>query len=119
MILSKLKPKLKVILYHSRYCVHVKRCIVSSRDDNEVKKFGKFQDNWWKANSNAGAGPLHAMNPVRVGYIRKVLSSHYGLSSITTSRPLEGLSILDVGKKNFFEHTRTHTIYVLYNIRKF
>ena len=53
-------------------------------DAREVDKFRPLGDAWWDEDSRKGTGPLHAMNPVRISYIRE----HMGV---------EGARVLDVG----------------------
>lgn len=57
----------------------------SSVNDDEVRKFGSYGESWWDSSSTQGAGPLHSMNPVRVGYI------------VEKAGTLRGLRVLDVG----------------------
>ena len=52
---------------------------------------------WWDQSKGPFA-PLHAMNPVRCTFIRDTLAKHYDREPTSgTSKPLEGLSVLDVG----------------------
>ena len=53
--------------------------------------------NWWNDTSRKGAGPLHAINPVRVGFIRNALAQKLGTSHLFASKQIAGLKILDVG----------------------
>lgn len=63
-------------------------------DDSEVAKFDRLAETWWDP---AGAmAPLHRLNPVRLAYSRARLEAHFGLAN-TSLRPLDGLSLLDVG----------------------
>ncbi len=49
---------------------------------------------WWDP---AGKfRPLHKMNPIRVGYVRDALCTHFGRDP-AGARPLDGLRILDIG----------------------
>jgi len=66
----------------------------------EVEKFSRLAKRWW--DQHGPFGPLHRMNPVRVGFIRDKLSQHFQASqSIPSSSlphlPLKGLNVLDVG----------------------
>jgi len=75
------------------------RSLSSTADASEVAKFSRLSAQWWKP-EGAGVGPLHAMNPVRLAYIRNHLQSHFAkTSTILDGRyaPLRGLRILDVG----------------------
>lgn len=63
-------------------------------NDAEVAKFTAMAEQWWDPKGKFK--PLHKFNPVRLGYIRESLLSHFGRDG-GAMRPLEGLSILDVG----------------------
>lgn len=63
-------------------------------NDAEIAKFTAMAEEWWDPKGKFK--PLHKFNPVRLGYIRDYLLSHFGLDG-TAMRPLEGLTILDVG----------------------
>jgi ubiquinone biosynthesis O-methyltransferase len=52
---------------------------------------------WWDESSNAGVGPLHAMNPVRVKFIRHELAEKLGRQNNYVGDHIKGLDILDVG----------------------
>jgi ubiquinone biosynthesis O-methyltransferase len=75
------------------------RLSLSTSNDDEVHKFSNISASWWDSNSLSGAGPLHTMNPCRVGYIRSALVQSYEdlLKKNAMSSPLRGLKILDVG----------------------
>ncbi|WIJ25678.1 bifunctional 2-polyprenyl-6-hydroxyphenol methylase/3-demethylubiquinol 3-O-methyltransferase UbiG [Devosia sp. RR2S18] len=60
----------------------------------EVAKFTAMAEEWW--NPNGKFKPIHKFNPVRLGYIREHLLRHFELDG-TAMRPLEGITILDVG----------------------
>jgi 2-polyprenyl-6-hydroxyphenyl methylase/3-demethylubiquinone-9 3-methyltransferase len=61
---------------------------------DEVAKFSAMADEWWDP---AGKfKPLHKFNPVRLTYIRDNTLRQFGRDGGTT-RPLEGLSVLDIG----------------------
>ena len=63
-------------------------------DPREVEFYSRLADTWW---DRAGPfWPLHKLNELRVGYIKEKLCQHFGRSS-AAERPLEGLSVLDVG----------------------
>ncbi|MHA6287408.1 bifunctional 2-polyprenyl-6-hydroxyphenol methylase/3-demethylubiquinol 3-O-methyltransferase UbiG [Maricaulis sp. CAU 1757] len=63
-----------------------------SIDPEEVEKFSRIAAEWWDPDSKFK--PLHKFNPVRLGFIRDTLCSHFGRSG---DRPLEGLRLLDIG----------------------
>src|SRR5690606_6666032 len=61
---------------------------------DEVAKFSAMADEWWDP---AGKfKPLHKFNPVRLTYTRDNVLRQLGRDGGTT-RPLEGLSVLDIG----------------------
>ena len=63
-------------------------------DPSEVAYFEKLAHRWW---DDAGPfWPLHRLNAFRLGYVRDRLCAAFGRDP-TTQRPLEGLSILDIG----------------------
>lgn len=63
-------------------------------DAGEVERFERIARTWWDS-----AGPmktLHRFNPVRLAFIRDHVAQHLGRDP-RDGRPLEGLSVLDVG----------------------
>ena len=69
----------------------------STVNAEEVAKFSRIGAGWWEQGSSAGVGPLHAMNPARVGFIRDSLAKKLGLQGKPVLEQLQGLEILDVG----------------------
>ena len=63
-------------------------------NDAEIAKFTAMAEEWWDPKGKFK--PLHKFNPVRLGYIRDNLASHFGRDA-TGMRPLEGLKIVDIG----------------------
>ena len=66
----------------------------STLDPAEVARFDRLAQEWWDE-----AGPmraLHAINPVRLRYIRDQACRRFGRRA-RDPRPLEGLTALDVG----------------------
>jgi 2-polyprenyl-6-hydroxyphenyl methylase/3-demethylubiquinone-9 3-methyltransferase len=63
-------------------------------NDAEIAKFTAMAEQWWDPKGKFK--PLHKFNPVRLRYIREHLLAHFGLDG-AAMRPLQGLSILDVG----------------------
>ena len=66
----------------------------ASLDPAEIAKFAAMADAWW--DPKGAFAPLHRMNPVRLAFLRETILSHAGRSD-TGRRPLEGLSVIDVG----------------------
>lgn len=66
----------------------------STINDAEVAKFTAMAEEWWDPKGKFK--PLHKFNPVRLAYIREHLISHFARDG-SAIRPLEGLTILDVG----------------------
>jgi 2-polyprenyl-6-hydroxyphenyl methylase / 3-demethylubiquinone-9 3-methyltransferase len=60
----------------------------------EIAKFSAMADDWWDPKGDFK--PLHKFNPVRLGYIRDWALKHFDRSA-SARRPLEGLSLLDIG----------------------
>lgn len=66
----------------------------STVDFDEVGRFAVQAGAWWDAQSSFGA--LHRLNPIRLGFIRSRLLSHFDRDS-SLLRPFTGLSLLDIG----------------------
>lgn len=66
----------------------------STINADEVAKFTAMAAEWWDPNGKFK--PLHRFNPVRLGYIREQVLSHFGRDG-APMRPFAGLRILDVG----------------------
>ncbi|MBK1667976.1 bifunctional 3-demethylubiquinol 3-O-methyltransferase/2-polyprenyl-6-hydroxyphenol methylase [Rhodovibrio sodomensis] len=68
-----------------------------SVDPQEIGKFARMAETWW--NPDGEMKPLHALNPVRVGYIRDRLAAHFAGKPApgTSFEPLHGIDLLDVG----------------------
>eukprot|EP00842_Homolaphlyctis_polyrhiza_P006560 jgi/Hompol1/6905/HPOL_002772-RA len=69
----------------------------TSVDAAEIERFGRTAAQWW--NPNGPYSLLHRMNPVRIQYVRDMLSSNAALHPTLASphAPLAGLRILDIG----------------------
>ena len=65
-----------------------------SIDPDEVAKFTAMADEWWDPKGKFR--PLHKFNPVRLGFIRAEIETHFGLET-GKKRPFEGLKGLDIG----------------------
>ena len=65
-----------------------------SVDPREVARFDRLARDWWDPQGPMRA--LHRLNPVRLAYIRDTACTRFGRDP-TSSRPLDGLTILDVG----------------------
>ncbi|XP_014219422.1 ubiquinone biosynthesis O-methyltransferase, mitochondrial [Copidosoma floridanum] len=63
-------------------------------DAQDVSNFSKLSENWWDVHGDMRA--LHAMNPLRVQFIRDGLLNA-GFKEASPSQPLEGVKILDIG----------------------
>jgi 2-polyprenyl-6-hydroxyphenyl methylase/3-demethylubiquinone-9 3-methyltransferase len=63
-------------------------------DTLEVARFDALAAGWWDPEGTAR--PLHAMNPVRLGYIRDRVVARHG-RPVSGTAPLAGLSAVDVG----------------------
>jgi 2-polyprenyl-6-hydroxyphenyl methylase/3-demethylubiquinone-9 3-methyltransferase len=60
----------------------------------EAEHFGKLAADWW--NPKGSSAMLHRLNPVRLGFIRDAIDSHWRGDSRSV-RPLAGKTALDVG----------------------
>ena len=63
-------------------------------DPEETRRFAAIADEWWDPEGKFR--PLHAMNPVRVGWVRDRIADRFGRDP-AAPRPLTGLSLLDAG----------------------
>lgn len=63
-------------------------------DEAEVARFAAMADEWWDPNGKFR--PLHALNPVRLQFIRDQVCTHFGRGD-RTLRPFESLTTLDIG----------------------
>ena len=66
----------------------------STIDAVEVARFDRMARDWWDPKGPMRA--LHKLNPVRLHYIRDTACRRFG-RDVRAPRPLEGLTILDVG----------------------
>lgn len=66
----------------------------SSVKAGEIEKFSKDAARWW--DENGPFAPLHALNPVRMAYIKKQICKHFERDE-NNLKALEGLKILDIG----------------------
>ncbi|PON96522.1 Ubiquinone biosynthesis O-methyltransferase [Trema orientale] len=72
----------------------VKSSAPSSLDQNELAKFSSIAETWW--DSEGPFKPLHAINPIRLSFIRSTLCRHFGRDP-NSARPFQGLKFVDVG----------------------
>ena len=63
-------------------------------DDGEIARFSALADEWW--NPTGKFKPLHKFTPVRLAYITRKVSAHFGRDP-RGARPFEGLRLLDIG----------------------
>ena len=63
-------------------------------DPEEIEKFSKIAEEWWDPTGKFR--PLHKFNPVRLGYIRDAVISHFDLEPDAPA-PLSSLKLLDIG----------------------
>ena len=66
----------------------------STIDAGEVQQFDSLANQWWDE-----TGPLkqlHQLNPVRLGYLKRQISAHFGRDEDKFA-PFKGLRLLDVG----------------------
>lgn len=63
-------------------------------DTAEIARFEALGEEWWDA--KGPMAPLHAINPVRLAFLRDVLVRRFGRDG-RGLRPLKGLRVLDIG----------------------
>jgi 2-polyprenyl-6-hydroxyphenyl methylase/3-demethylubiquinone-9 3-methyltransferase len=61
---------------------------------DEVARFTAIAESWWDPTGEFR--PLHRVNPVRLGFIRRLLLDRYGRDG-TSVKPFAGIKLLDVG----------------------
>lgn len=66
----------------------------STINPNEAAHFGALAADWWDPKGSSAM--LHKLNPVRLGFIRRMIDAHFG-GEATALKPLAGKSALDVG----------------------
>ncbi len=66
----------------------------ASVDPAEIARFSALADEWWDPGGKFR--PLHKFNPTRLTFVRDQVSRHFGRDPLA-ERPLQGLSILDIG----------------------
>lgn len=66
----------------------------STIDAAEVRQFDALGAEWW--DESGPMKPLHRLNPVRMGYLKKQICGHFKRDDASFS-PFKGLSMLDVG----------------------
>jgi len=60
----------------------------------EAAHFGELAADWW--NPRGSSAMLHRLNPVRLGFVRAAIDSHWGGDTVGFT-PLAGKAVLDVG----------------------
>ncbi len=63
-------------------------------DPAEIAKFERMAAEWWDPDGKFR--PLHKFNPVRLAYVRDVVTEHFGRDP-KGGRPLSELRLLDIG----------------------
>ncbi len=63
-------------------------------DPEETRRFAAIADEWWDPEGRFK--PLHALNPVRIGWARDRIADRFGRDPLGP-RPLSGLDLLDAG----------------------
>jgi 2-polyprenyl-6-hydroxyphenyl methylase/3-demethylubiquinone-9 3-methyltransferase len=63
-------------------------------DEKEISHFAKDSSAWW--DENGPFKPLHRLNPVRMGYLRRQICRHKNIDN-NSLKPFSGLSVLDIG----------------------
>ncbi|MDF2765445.1 MAG: ubiG [Rhodospirillales bacterium] len=63
-------------------------------DPAEIRRFAALAEEWWSPDGKFR--PLHALNPIRLAFIREQAVRRFGLDPARRS-PLEGLDAIDIG----------------------
>lgn len=71
-----------------------KKAKIGTIDEKEINHFAKDSKNWW--DEDGAFKPLHRLNPVRMGYIKHAICTHYGFDE-DSLKPFNGLKIIDIG----------------------
>ena len=66
----------------------------STADAEDVARFSRLAATWW--DPTGPFKPLHAINPVRLEYIRDRLAKHFGRMPLEDN-PLRDIKLLDIG----------------------
>ena len=72
--------------------------MVTTTDQREIDNFAALSDYWWDI--RGPMAPLHAFTPIRIDYILANVERfwpHEARPAASSSRPLTGLRILDIG----------------------
>ncbi|KAH3729375.1 hypothetical protein DPMN_055343 [Dreissena polymorpha] len=69
--------------------------VSSTMDADEIKHFRSLANTWWDETGEFEA--LHAMNKIRIPFIRDGLVQQLEMSPRNPAEPLQGLSVVDVG----------------------
>lgn len=64
-------------------------------DNAEIAKFEKMAEDWW--DPKGPFKPLHALNPIRIRFIRDQIIQHFKRGEPLKPLPLSGLRVLDIG----------------------
>lgn len=63
-------------------------------DDAEIRNFSAMAAEWWAPRGKFR--PLHAINPVRIGWIKQIVCDRFG-RGLKSATAFEGLRVLDIG----------------------
>lgn len=66
----------------------------ASIDPAEIARFSALAAEWWDPQGKFR--PLHKFNPVRLGFLRDRIATHFGRDA-ASDPPLKGLRLLDIG----------------------
>jgi 2-polyprenyl-6-hydroxyphenyl methylase/3-demethylubiquinone-9 3-methyltransferase len=66
----------------------------SATNDREIEKFSALAQEWW--DPNGSFAPLHALNPLRLAFIRCVSAQRFKRNERALA-PFEDLSLIDIG----------------------
>jgi len=63
--------------------------------EEEVARFDAMAGEWWDPSGPMAA--LHRINPVRLGWLQRVIGAHFRRTPQGDAGPLDGLCLLDIG----------------------
>jgi 2-polyprenyl-6-hydroxyphenyl methylase/3-demethylubiquinone-9 3-methyltransferase len=69
--------------------------VSSSIDPADLARFEALGDDWWDPAGSMRA--LHEINPLRIAWLRDLMTRRFRASRRSMELPLEGLAILDIG----------------------
>ncbi|KAK3595220.1 hypothetical protein CHS0354_021534 [Potamilus streckersoni] len=86
----------KTEIYRNSSTISSERPVVKTTiDEEELRKFALLSQQWWDEQGEFEA--LHALNQIRIPFVRDGLLNQRGIPPLDITQPLAGFSVLDVG----------------------